>query len=210
MDNIRKKETKFVFKKEWSKLLLVLLLGVILGIFSKWLDELAINDSIWWQKIIGILDLGNFFSNLGIWLFIALILSIYSKNPIEASIKVFLFFLGMNVSYHLYTIYVGGFNPKYYMLGWYTLTLISPLIAYITWYSKSNNKIVIILNSIILFVMLKTSFSMGMWYFSFNNILDTLVFLGVNFVMYKNLKISGISLLIALIFAFILRIPYLG
>lgn len=44
----------------------------------------------------------------GIWLLIALIISIYSKTPFRASLNVFLFFVGMAVKYHLYLhIYVG-------------------------------------------------------------------------------------------------------
>ena len=36
--------------------ILVLLLGIVLGVFSKWLDNTPVNDTIWWQHILGILD----------------------------------------------------------------------------------------------------------------------------------------------------------
>lgn len=48
---------------------LLFLFGVVLGIFSKWLDNLSINDLIWWQHILGILELSNIFSSFGIWYF---------------------------------------------------------------------------------------------------------------------------------------------
>lgn len=185
---------------------LIFLLGIILGIFSKWLDNLSINDTVWWQHILGVLDLGNVFSELGIWIFIAITISVFSKTPLRASLNVFLLFIGMTVSYHLYTICVSGFNPKSYMMIWYTITLISPILAFICWYAKSKNKISLMISSLILAVMFILSFSIGMWYFYFKSIIDTILFIGAILVLYVSPKNSVYNLLIALLLAFVFRI----
>lgn len=185
---------------------LIFLLGIILGIFSKWLDNLSIDDTVWWQHILGVLDLGNVFSELGIWIFIAITISVFSKTPLRASLNVFLLFIGMTVSYHLYTICVSGFNPKSYMMIWYTITSISPILSFICWYAKSKNKISLMISSLILTVMFILSFSIGMWYFYFKSIIDTILFIGAILVLYVSPKNSVYNLLIALLLAFVFRI----
>ncbi len=177
-----------------------------MGIFSKWLDNLSIDDTIWWKHIFGILDLRNVFSLFGIWIFIAATISVFSKTPLRASLNVFLFFVGMTVSYHLYTIYFSGFNPKNYMMIWYGITMITPTIAFICWYAKGKEKISIVISSIILTIMLISSFSIGVGYFYFKSIIDTILFIGTILVLYVNPKNSVYSLLIALLLAFAFRI----
>ena len=185
---------------------LIFLFGMILGIFSKWLDNLSIDDSVGWQHILGMLDLRNVFSLFGIWLFIALTISVFSKTPRRASINVLCFFLGMTVSYHLYTILFCGFNPMRYMMIWYGFTLISPLLAYVCWYAKGKNKISMIISSLILSVMFISSFHIGIWYFDLKSIIDLLIFIGTVIVLYVNPKNTIYSLVISIILAFMIRV----
>ncbi len=199
LDNIRKPNKDIKMSKKIIYSLLILLLGIILGVFSKWLDNLPINDAIWWQHILGIVDLRNVFSYVGIWIFLAIVISVFSRTPLRASLNVFLFFVGMTVSYHLYTIMFSGFNPKSYMMIWYGITAITPILAFICWYAKGNNKISIIISGVILAVMLKESFSVGIWYFYFKSTIDTLLFLGTMAVLYTKPKNSVYSLLLAVI-----------
>ena len=203
LDSIRKPNKDIKISKKIIYSLLILLLGIILGVFSKWLDNLSINDAIWWQHILGIVDLRNVFSYVGIWMFLAITISVFSKTPLRASLNVFLFFVGMTVSYHLYTIMFSGFNPKSYMMIWYGITAITPIFAFICWYAKGNNKISIMISSGILAVMLIESFSIGLWYFYFKSVIETLLFLGTMTVLYTKSKNSIYSLLFAVILVII-------
>lgn len=202
LNDIRKSHKDKNIKKEIIISFLILLLSIGLGILSKCLDSRSFDN-----VILNHLDLGNFLSDLPIWLFIALVISIFSRSPIRSSINVFLFFIGMVISYHLSTIIFVGFNPTNYMKYWYALTIISPILAYICWYTRSNNKLIIILDTIIFYIMISLCFGLGMWYFDFKGILYTLTFIGTVIILYKDYKNISISFLLGLLLAFLIRLP---
>ena len=205
LNKIRIPNSNISVKNKIINTILLFLLGIVLGILSKWLDNLSINNTIWWQNIIDILDLRNVFSSFGIWIFIAITISVFSKTPIRASLNVFLFLVGMTISYHLYTIYFSGFNPIKYMMIWYGITLISPVIAYICWYVKGKGFISLLISSLILLSILFSSFSIGIWYFDVNSIIDLLIFIGTILVLYTNFQKTIYSLIISVTLVFIIK-----
>ncbi len=185
--------------------ILILLLGIALGIFSKWLDNTGINDAIWWQHLLGTIDLGNVFSEFPIWLLIALAISVYSSSPLRAGLNVFLFFAGMCTSYHWYTIMFAGFNPGSYMMIWYGITLLSPVLAFICWFGKGKTKTSLIIDILILAVMLYVCFSIGFWYFYIPRTINAIIFIGSVVIMYSEPKQTVISLIGAIVLSYASR-----
>lgn len=179
--------------------------GIILGLFSKWLDNLALDSTVWWHRIIETLNLGNFFSDIAIWLFIALVIAAYSASALRAALNVFVFFLGMCASYHVSTILFSGFDPGTYMLIWYGITLLSPLLAVICWYAKGSGTVPLILDIGITAVFILSCFSIGILYVDIRGILYVLVFIGVVTVLYRNTKELLVTVLAGFLLAFLLN-----
>ena len=207
LTKIREQDKTLVFSKKVINTFIVLVFGIVLGIFSKCLDNTHLNDSIMWKRfLLGYLDLGNVFSMIGIWLLIALCISIYSATPLRASINVFIFFLGMNISYHIYSIIFAGFNPMNYMMIWYFLTLFSPILAFICWYSKGAGIIPVIINTCIIAIMILCCFGIGMWYFDFTSIINTIIFIITLIILYNTPQKSIITLIGGLVIAFVVTL----
>ena len=123
-----------------------LILGILLGIFSKWLDSLALDRTIWWHRMLERLDLGNFFSEMAVWLLLALVIAVFSSSAVTVALNVFAFFAGMCAAYHLYSILFAGFNPSSYMMIWYAITLVSPVLAVLCWYARGKGLLPILLD----------------------------------------------------------------
>ena len=96
------------------------------------------------------------------------------------------------------------------MMIWYMVTLASPALAFICWFAKSENPIAIMLNSVILFVLCASCFSIGQWYIGLKSTLELLVFIGSCIVLYKKPQVFFPSIIIAFILAFLIQIPYLN
>jgi hypothetical protein len=207
LNEIRKPESIALHKKIFFSFI-VLIAGVLLGIISKILDETASNSLL---TIIGILDLRNFFSRIGIWLFLAVLISTFSKTPLRAAMNVFLFFTGMVGSYYLYTILIAGFFPRVYMMIWIALTFISPIMAIVCWYAKGKGIMPVIISSIILMIITRQAFAFGFWYLDVRNILELILWFLTFFILYISPKqIIKVSIIGILMFFLTSHLHFLG
>ena len=183
---------------------IIFMSGIVLGIFSKWLDNLALDSTVWWHRLFETLDLGNFFSDFAVWLLIALIIAVLSPSPMRAVLGVFVFFAGMCVAYHVYTILFSGFNPSSYMMIWYGITLLSPILAVLCWYAKGTGAVPVIIDVAIIAVFSLSCFSIGLVYISLRSVLYLLVFAGAIAVLYRDPKQLIISLPVGFLLSFLI------
>lgn len=179
---------------------IILVVGIILGVISKALDETASNLLPYFLEV---LDLRNFFSRMGVWIFLSLLISVYSKSPVRAAINVFLFLLGMVGSYYLYTITIAGFFPKTYMMIWVGMTFLSPFMAIICWYAKGKGPVATCISSVIFMFMARQAFIFGFWYFDIRYILEFLLWVATIFVLYQSPK-QALKMIIIGMFLFFL------
>ena len=190
---------------------LIFVTGIVLGIVSKWLDNLALDSTIWWHRLFEALDLGIFFSDFAIWLLIALVIAVFSPTALRAALNVFVFFAGMCIAYHAYTILFSGFNPSSYMMIWYGITLLSPGLAVLCWYAKGTGTVPVIIDTAIIAVFSLSCFAIGLFYISFIGVLYFLTFAGAVAVLYRDPKQLLISLPVGFLISFLISPiwPYL-
>lgn len=181
---------------------MILIFGAALGVFAKWLDNLAIDNTIWWHRTIEKFDLGNVFSDFPIWLLLTLAISVFSYTPLKSAINAFLFLGGMCIAYHIHTVNICGFDPSQYMKIWYGITIFSPLLAVICWYGKGTHPVCIVIDILIIAVFFPLCFSIGMFYFSFKGLLNAVIFACTLFVLYRSPKQLTPAVIIGVILAF--------
>ncbi len=141
-----------------------LMLGISLGIFSKYLDYRQAELPDFLMLIDGALDIHNFLGTFAPWIVLAVFLSVKSSSSVRAGINVFVFFAGMVASYYWYSSFVAGFFPKSYAMIWAGFTVLSPFLAFFCWYAKGKGWLSFIISAGILGFMINSTISYGMWY----------------------------------------------
>lgn len=183
--------------------ILCFILGLILGITSKYLDTVAVDGS-WMNDVLHYL--GDLFTRLGVWVLIATMVAAYSKTSIRAAIHTFMFFIGMLISYYVYSAYLFGFFPTSYFILWGSIALVSPLLAVVVWKAKNNDQLSFILPALPMGLLLSLSLGIGLFYVDLTYIEELIMYVALCFVLYKNPKQIAISVGLSIVIAIIIDI----
>ncbi len=164
----------------------VLLLGILMGTFSKYLEAPIGKMPSFLKTIDKRLDFHNFLGGFAPWIVIAVLISVRSKSPLRAAINVFCFFCGMVASYYLYSYFIAGFYPQNYARIWILLTLASPFFAYLCWYAVGQGSAAFLLSAAILGVLINTAFYYGMFYIGISSWLNVIMLLLGVLILHKS------------------------
>lgn len=107
----------------------VFIAGVVLGSFAKYADTVPSNV---------IPGLSDIFSYLGLYIFLVTLLAAWSHSPKTAAINSLLFLLALVETYYLYSFLLYGFIAIKHFMFWNFIAFISPIPAFILWYSRGK------------------------------------------------------------------------
>lgn len=162
LSRIRRPGEPLPVRWQFVSTLCILVFGIALGVFSKFLDCTASNLLPGWMQY---LDITNFLGRLAVWIFLAVLISVGSRSAVRAAVNAFVFFAGMVAGYYLYSKFIAGFFPLSYAMIWVGFTVLSPFLAFACWYARGTGKAAIVISAGILSVLFSCAFAYGMFYF---------------------------------------------
>ena len=118
--------------------------GLILGVLSRFLDIYTQN-------------LGNIFSQMSIWILLGVLISIYSISKKKAMLNIFLFCIGMLITYYFTAFIIKGVYSNIIIIGWTIFAFFTPILAYFTWLTKEKGIFSKIISISIILVSFLTS-----------------------------------------------------
>lgn len=116
---------------------MAVILIIILGLFSGFLAK--ISDIYFYGEYLG-MSLSYMTSEMGVWILIGVIISLYSKNKKRAMINIFLFSISMLFSYYLTAELTNSIYGYSFIKFWSIFSLLTPIFAYIVCLTKEKNK----------------------------------------------------------------------
>ena len=182
----------------------ILVCGCLLGIMQKWLDEAAYNTL---PILLQGLDLGNYFGRLSFWILMSVVISVYSENPLRASVNTFSFLISMLTGYYVYCKFVVGFLPVSYMMFWIFVAVAAVPAAFVCWYAKGQGKFAIVISAVILGVLFSQAILVTQG-FHVTHLLDLMTWFVGLVVLYRKPGEYGIEILLSLGVAVVYQIIF--
>ena len=123
---------------------LIFVMGGAFGVLSKILDIYTQN-------------LGNIFSQMSVWILLGSLIAIFSKTKGKAALNVFLFCIGMLITYYITAELTNSVYGMTFIYGWAAFSVCSPVFALLTWITKEKGAFGKIISFGILVVTLAVS-----------------------------------------------------
>ena len=150
----------------------MLLVGAVLGIVSKQLD-------------IHTQNLGNIFSQMSIWILLGTLIAIFSKTKDKAALNVFVFCIGMLITYYVTAELTNSVYGMTFIYGWAAFSVCSPVFAVLTWMTKEKG----VLGKIISCGVLLVTLTVSVVVFGGPRVYDIVIMLGlVYFLFFHRVK----------------------
>ena len=147
--------------------ILLFIFGAVLGVVSKLLD---IHTS----------NLGNIFSQMSIWILLGTLIAIFSKTKGKAALNVFVFCIGMLITYYITAELTNSVYGMTFIYGWAAFSVCSPVFAILTWMTKEKG----VLGKIISFGILVVTLTVSMVVFDGPRVYDIVIVLVLAYVLF--------------------------
>ena len=147
--------------------ILLFIFGAVLGVVSKLLD---IHTS----------NLGNIFSQMSIWILLGTLIAIFSKTKGKAALNVFVFCIGMLITYYITAELTNSVYGMTFIYGWAAFSVCSPVFAILTWMTKEKA----VLGKIISFVILAVTLTVSMVVFDGPRVYDIVIMLALAYFLF--------------------------
>lgn len=164
-------------------------IGLIVGALSKASDSYYL--------------LSQLTGEISIWIIIGTLIAYSSKQPIEASVKTFVFFIFNLAGYYAYTQFILGFSNINYAISWLVVTLLGAVAACVLWLTRRQDYVGSLVASIPIGLLFAINYS-AFYTYKINSIICLLLSLGLIFVLRKTFRQKLITLLLSTLVAIVI------
>lgn len=199
------------FKKKWTKTVIALVLGLLLGVIAKLIDGVAVDGS-WFNELVHNLELSAMLSRSSIWVFISVIIAINSNSPYKAFLNVLLFLVGMLGGYYAYSYFILDYTIILELEKWIIIALASSILSALVWYAKGEGWLSVGVSALVIGFFFREAFSFGMWYINLSYVPEVIILSLSILILHNNISKTILTVFYSLPVAVLydLLLPYIG